>query len=81
MNDSATVFYRGLSERMEGVSDAAHHACSHADNARRVSEDMERVVASARRLEALVQRLDEYAIQLEGRLRTVRPRSSQSNSS
>lgn len=78
MNDSATVFYRGLAERMEGVSNASQHAFSHADNARRVSHDMESVSAAAKRLEALVERLDEYTIQLESRLRKVRPGSPQS---
>jgi hypothetical protein len=75
MNSSATVFYRGLAERMDDVAAAAHEAFAHADSARRVGEDMRRVSAAARRVEALVVRLDEYTLALESRLRTTRPAS------
>jgi Biogenesis of lysosome-related organelles complex-1 subunit 2 len=72
MNRSSTVFYSGLRERMVALEPAVQAAASHADDAKAIARDVERVATSARRLEALVERLDEYSRELEARSAIVR---------
>jgi hypothetical protein len=70
---SSAVFYAGLCERMETLSPAASAAAVHAKDAQAIARDVARVAKSARRLEALVERLDDYCRELESRSAIVRP--------
>lgn len=68
MNNSATVLYSGLEDRMKVVANATTAIEKPASDARRVSEDMRELALAAKRIEALVERLDEYTHALEDRL-------------
>lgn len=68
MNKSAETFYAGMNERMGNLVQAAHKVQSHEAGARRFSTDMAAFLQKARRLEALVDRLDEYTSRQESAL-------------
>lgn len=72
MNATAALFYRGIAEKMSGMAAAADEAGVCRAGAARVAADMRDIEKAARRLEAVVERLDEYTIALEGRLKTRR---------
>jgi hypothetical protein len=65
MNESASFFYKALRERTECLKDSAVAAAQHHEDARIIAVEMENVQHSARRLEALVDRLDEYTRRME----------------
>jgi len=68
MNRSATTFYAGMNERISNLVKAADQVQAHAADAERFSKDMETILQKARRLEALVDRLDEYTSRQEAAL-------------
>lgn len=68
MNNSATVFYAGMNERTARLSDAAESVHCHAGDAQRVARDMKLILQKALRLEALVDKLDEYSQRQEAEL-------------
>lgn len=68
MNNSATTFYAGMNERISHLVRAADRVQARADDAKRFSKDIELIFQKARRLEALVDRLDEYTSRQEAAL-------------
>jgi Biogenesis of lysosome-related organelles complex-1 subunit 2 len=68
MNESASFFYKALRERTESLKDSAVAATQHHKDAHIIAVEMENVQHSARRLEALVDRLDEYTRRMEQNL-------------
>lgn len=68
MNNSANTFYAGMNERIGSLVSAAEKVEAHAADAKRFSADMAALLHKARRLEALVDRLDEYTSRQEAAL-------------
>lgn len=68
MNSSARTFYAGMNERIGRLVSAAEKVETHAVDAKRFSSDMAALLHKARRLEALVDRLDEYTSRQEAAL-------------
>lgn len=68
MNNASTTFYAGMNERIKGLVSATHRVRDHAEDARRFSTNIAELLRRARRLEALVDRLDEYTSRQEAAL-------------
>lgn len=68
MNKSAETFYAGMNERIGNLVQAAHKVQSHGSDACRFSSDMAALLQKARRLEALVDRLEEFTSRQEAAL-------------
>lgn len=68
MNEASQTFYAGMNERIKDLVSAADKVQDHAEDARRFSGDMAVLLQKARRLEALVDRLDEYTSRQEAAL-------------
>lgn len=68
MNNASRTFYTGTNERIKDLVSAADKVQDHAEDAWRFSTDMAALLQKARRLEALVDRLDEYTCRQEAAL-------------
>ncbi|CAN8064274.1 unnamed protein product [Agarophyton chilense] len=68
MNSSTETFYAGMNERISALAVAADQVQSHAEDAKKFASDMAALLTKARRLEALVNRLDEYTMRQESAL-------------
>lgn len=68
MNTSVKTFYAGMNEKIGSLVSAAEQVEAHATDAKRFSADMAALLQKARRLEALVDRLDEYTSRQEAAL-------------
>lgn len=68
MNDASKIFYAGMNERIKDLVSAADRVQDHAEDALRFSADMASLLQKARRLESLVDRLDEYTSKQEAAL-------------
>lgn len=68
MNASSETFYAGLNERFGLLINAADNVQKHAINARKFADDMAALLDKAIRLEAVVNRLDEYTSRQEAAL-------------
>lgn len=65
LNKASETFYAGMNERIRNLVDAARLVQGHALSAQRFSSDMTSLLQKARRLEAIVDRLDQYTIRQE----------------
>ncbi|KAI0565698.1 hypothetical protein FGB62_16g016 [Gracilaria domingensis] len=74
MNSSTKTFYAGMNERIGALAVAADQVQSHAEDAKKFASDMAALLQKARRLEALVDRLDEYTTRQESALSRKLPR-------
>ena len=68
MNKSATTFYVGMNERLSHLVEAVQPVQQHADEADKFATDMQILLQKAQRLEALVDRLEEYTARQESAL-------------
>ena len=68
MNASTSTFYAGMNERIGAIVSAAVRVKEQAQDAERFSADMAGLLHKAKRLEALVNRLDEYTSRQEAAL-------------
>lgn len=68
MNRSAHTFYAGTNERLSHLVHAARAVQTHSEDAKRFAVDMAALLQRAKRLEALVDRLDEYTSRQEAAL-------------
>lgn len=68
MNNTSKTFYAGMNERIKTLVRAAHKVQDHAQDAGQFSRNMAELLNRARRLEALVDRLDEYTSRQEAAL-------------
>lgn len=65
MNDSTRAFYAALHERLSTLLASTQKAQKHANAARPLADDIDALLQRVRRLEALVDRLDEYTAKQE----------------
>lgn len=68
MNQSAKTFYAGMNERLGDLVGAAQTVQSHAADADKFASDMALLLQKAKRLEAVVDRLEEYTARQEAAL-------------
>lgn len=73
MNISTQTFYAGMNERISTLAVAANQVQSHAQDAQRFASDMALLLQKAKRLEALVDRLNEYTSRQESALTRKQP--------
>lgn len=68
MNASTSTFYEGMNERIGALVVAADKVQAHAADAKKFASDMTALLQKARRLEALVDRLNDYTRRQESAL-------------
>lgn len=68
MNTSTQAFYSALHERLTTLVKSAQQAQRHANAARNFADSMTALLEKAKRLEALIDRLDEYTARQEASL-------------
>lgn len=71
MNNAARTFYAGLHERVTLLLENTRHAQAQAETTRQLADDMTNLLDKARRLEALIDRLDEYTAKQEASLTSL----------